>query len=299
MPSNVLQQWATEQSELTAQVATGVVAVEASRRRSLSGIAWNAETVVTAAEPLACANRVTVHTGTESLAAEVLGLDLSTDVAVLRVRSNLPAPARADSAVLRAGQPVLVAGRESGGPMAAWSHVQYLGPAWRSRRGGEIARRIRLEPALDAGLEGGGIFEPGGRLCAMAVLGPRGRVLGIPAETLAEVVERVARHGYLPQPYLGLRLQPVWLDETLRVQLERQRGPAIIVIGVDPGSPAATAGMVFGDLVLSVADETVETPIDVTRQIGRVPIGSAIAIELLRAGARQRLSVVTGERLRG
>jgi S1-C subfamily serine protease len=57
--------------------------------------------------------------------------------------------------------------------------------------------------------------------------------------------------------------------------------------------------MVFGDLVLSVADETVETPIDVTRQIGRVPIGSAIAIELLRAGVRQRLSVVTGERPRG
>jgi serine protease Do len=299
MQSTVLQQWATEASDFTARVAPGVVAVEASRRRRLSGIVWNAETVVTAAEPLACANRITVHTGTESLAAEVIGLDLSTDVAVLQVRNDLPAPARTDSAALRAGQTVLVAGRESGGPVAAWSHVQYLGPAWRSRRGGEIARRIRLEPALDAGLEGGGVFEPGGRLCAMAVLGPRGRVLGIPAETLAGVVERVARHGYLPQPYLGLRLQAVWLDETLRLQLERPRGPAIIVIGIDPGSPAATAGIVFGDLVLAVADETVATPIDVTRQIGRVAIGSTVAIELLRAGVRQQVSVVMGERPRG
>jgi S1-C subfamily serine protease len=299
MPSNVLQQWVTEQGEFTARAATGVVAVEASRRRSLSGIAWDAETVVTAAEPLACANRITVHTGTESLAAEVIGLDLATDVAVLRARTSVPAPARTDSAALRAGQPVLVAGRDVGGAVVAWSHVQYLGPAWRSRRGGDIARGIRFAPALDAVLEGGGVFESGGRLCAMAVLGPRGRVLGIPAETVAGVVERVAHHGYLPQPYLGLRLQPVLLDEALRAQLERQRGPAVIVIGVDPESPAMLAGMVFGDLVLAVAGEPVATPIDVTRQIGRVAIGSPVAIELLRAGVRQFASVVIGERPRG
>jgi S1-C subfamily serine protease len=133
----------------------------------------------------------------------------------------------------------------------------------------------------------------------MAVLGPRGRVLGIPTETLAGVVERVAHRGYLPQPYLGLRLQPVWLDETLRAQLGRQRGPAVIVVGVDPGSPATAAGMAFGDLVLAIAGETIETPIDVTRQIGPAAIGSPVAIDLLRAGARQRVSVVIGERPRG
>ncbi|HEX7157281.1 MAG TPA: serine protease, partial [Burkholderiaceae bacterium] len=238
MPTSALQLWARERADLTERAAASVVAVEAPKGRPLAGIVWDDDTVVTAAEALAGASGAVVRGGGRTFDAALIALDLATDVALLRARTGLPPPARADSTALRAGQPVLLVGRdgagEDAGPLARWADVQQVGPAWRSRRGGEIARTIRFSLRLDAALEGGGIFDAGGALCAMAVPAPRGRALGIPVETLAAVASRVAQHGYLPQPYLGVRLQPVWLDDAQRAQLGRERAPAVIVTGVEP-----------------------------------------------------------------
>jgi hypothetical protein len=121
---------------------------------------------------------------------------------VLRVPSRLTVPTRGTSERLRAGQPVVLVGRDGAEPLAQWSDVQLVGPSWRSRRGGEIARTIRFSMRLDEALEGAGIFDATGALCAMAVPNARGRALGIPVETLAAVQARFAQYGYLPQPYL-------------------------------------------------------------------------------------------------
>jgi S1-C subfamily serine protease len=303
MSSNALQSWARERADLAERAAASVVAVETPKGRPLSGIVWDADTVVTAAEALAGASRAVVRGGgAQAVDAAVVALDLATDVALLSAHTGLPVPARADSTALRAGQPVLLVGRDAAGedtgPIAQWADVQQVGPAWRSRRGGEIARTIRFSLRLDAALEGAGIFDAGGALCAMAVPALRGRALGIPVETVAAVASRVAQHGYLPQPYLGVRLQPVWLDDAQRGQLGRERAPAVIVTGVEPGSPAQRAGLIFGDMVLSLAQRPVYSPAAVVRELGGAAIGSVLAVDVLRAGVAQALSITVGERPR-
>jgi len=294
---DALQSWAQERADLVEQVAAGVVAVQTSKGRSLSGIVWDAETIVTAAENLT-ADRLVVRSAAERFDAEVVALDLATDVALLRVHSSLPAPQRGASERLRAGQPVVLVGREATQPLAHWADIQLVGPSWRSRRGGEIARTIRFSMRLDETLEGAGIFDAAGALCAMAVPNARGRALGIPIETLTAVQARVAQHGYLPQPYLGVRLQPVWLDEAQRAQFGRERETAVIVTGVEPDSPAQAAGLVFGDLLLDVSGHAVHSPGAVARQIGAAAIGSTLQLEVLRAGERKQLSMTIGERPR-
>jgi len=294
---NALQSWAQERADLVEQVAAAVVAIQTPKGRSLSGIVWDAETIVTAAENLT-ADQVVVRSASERLDAEVVALDLATDVAVLRVHSGLPAAARGTSERLRAGQPVALLGREATQVLAQWADIQLVGPSWRSRRGGDIARTIRFATRLDEALEGAGIFDATGALCAMAVPNPRGRALGIPVETLTAVQARVAQHGYLPQPYLGVRLQPVWLDETQRTELGRDRETAVIVTGVDPNSPAQTAGLVFGDLLLGVCGHAVHSPGAVAREIGATAIGSTLELDILRAGEKRQLSMTVGERPR-
>lgn len=292
-----LQEWASERLALTDRVAEGVVSVATAKGRTLSGLVWDADTVLSSAEGLS-GDRVEVRAGEARFEAQVAARDLATDVAVLRVTTGLSAVVPGDSTALRTGEPVVLAGRDAAGPSVQWTDLQSVGPAWRSRRGGDIARAIRLPLRLDEALEGGGIFTLAGTLCAMAARNPRGRALGIPVETLAAVAARVARHGYLPVPYLGVRLQPVWLDDAQRAELGHARGSAVIVTGVDADSPARAGGLAFGDLLLALAERPVHSPGGVARELATATIGSPLTLQVWRAGARQALTLMVGERPR-
>jgi S1-C subfamily serine protease len=292
----MLTEWSAARRALAEQAALGVVGIDRGRGLRFSGIVWDSDTLVTAAEVLHGADSVTVRTAHESVAAEILACDLSVDIAVLKGRTGAPGVSAGKSTELCSGDDVVVAGRGRAGSAIVWTHVEQVGPAWRSRSGGELDRLIRLSPHLYPGLEGGGAFDLEGRLCAMAVRGPGHQTLGIPCETIERIVTTVLRYGRLPQPYLGVRLQPVRLDAPLRQQLERRGLEAAIVVGVEPDSPAAAARLMFGDLILAVAGQPVENGIDLKMALARVPLGSELAIQVYRAGAMLDTTVVVRER---
>jgi S1-C subfamily serine protease len=106
------------------------------------------------------------------------------------------------------------------------------------------------------------------------------------------------QHGRLPQPYLGVRLQPVRLDESLRQQLGRRGLDAAIVVGVEPDSPAEAARLLFGDLVLSVAGQPIEHAMDLKIALARAPLGSPAGVQVYRAGVKHDITVVVRERSR-
>jgi S1-C subfamily serine protease len=289
----VLRTGADERAQLVARLSSRAALVEAPRVAA-AGILWRADTIVTAAEAVAHARciQVTVEGG-ERVRAEPLGIDLATDVAVLRAPGMPAEPIETgDSGTLRVGDPVLVAGRDRRGPLAHWSSVAQVGPAWHSRRGGRLERWLRLA-GLEPELEGASVFDLQGRLCAMAVLGPRRRVTGIPVETIARVVALIERHGHLPRPYLGLALRPVAL-ETKALAEPQER--ALMVLGVDPGSPAAAAGVLQGDVLLRADGAVLEDVSVLTRLLLASDIGHALDLEILRAGQKQAVSLRSAER---
>jgi len=294
--TSALTEWGAARRALAERAALGVVGIDRGRGVQFSGIVWDSDTLVTAAEVLHGADSVTVQTAQGAVPAQILACDLSVDVAVLRAKTGAPGISAAKPAGLRSGDDVVVAGRGRAESMTAWAYAEQVGPAWRSRSGGELDRLITLSPRLHRGLEGGGAFDLEGRLCAMAVRGPRRQTLGIPSETIERVVATVLQHGRLPQPYLGVRLQAVRLDESLRTQLGLSGSDASFVVGVEAASPAATAGLRFGDLILSVSGRPIENGIDIKVELTRVPLGSPISVRLYRAGTTLDTSVIVRER---
>jgi len=285
--NSALTEWATARRALAEQAALGVVGIDRGRGVRFSGIVWDPETLVTAAERLHGADAVTIHTVHGAVPAEILACDLSVDVAVLKTKTGAPGISAAKPASLAAGDDVLIAGRGASATTIVWSHAEQVGPAWRSRTGGELDRLIRLSPGLHPALEGGGAFDLEGRLCAMAVRGPRHQTLGIPSETIERLVSTVLQHGYLPQPYLGVRLQAVTLDNGT---------DAVIVVGVEPGSPAASANVLLGDIIASIAGRSIENALDLKIALARIPLGSSIDMQLYRGGDRLDATVTVRER---
>ncbi len=251
---------------------------------------------MTAAERLHGADAVTIQTAHGAVPAEILACDLAVDVAILRAETGAPGISASKADSLASGDDVLIAGRGASATSIVWSHVEQVGPAWRSRTGGELDRLIRLSPGLHPAIEGGGAFDLEGRLCAMAVRGPRHQTLGIPSETIERLVSTVLQHGHLPQPYLGVRLQPVRLDDALRQKLARNGSDAVIVVGVEPESPAASANLLLGDIIASIAGRPIENALDLKIALSRIPLGSSIGVQIYRAGARLDATVSVRER---
>ena len=290
--------WSDARARLVSAVEPSVASIVIGRNRHLSGIAWGKEYVLTAAEPVAGADRAVVSFGEAQTAAEVVATDLTTDVAVLRVPGH-NAPALTPSALsCGAGSIVALVGRGARGPSAAWGGVALAGPAWRSRRGGTLARRLEFDVRFAQGLEGAAAVDVAGGLVAMAVSGAGGRVLGIPAETLERVLTLVDQHGHVPQPYLGLRLQPLWLDEAAATRIGGGAAGTAVIAGIDPNSPAAGADVALGDLLLGIDGQRLTGIAAVAAHLAGASLGATLTLDVLRGGTPHTAAIRVGERPR-
>jgi len=200
--------------------------------------------------------------------------------------------------LLRIGETIAVVGRTLRGPAVIWGSVRLAGPAWSSRRGGKIDQRIELDVGFDPSFEGAAVIDTSGNIVAMAVPGPYHRVLGIPAATIETVVAKVDQFGHLPKPYLGIRLQPLWLDDDTRTKLGRKGRGIAAVGGVDAGSPAEQAHIELGDLLLRLDGQSADSVNDMARRIASATPGQTIALEVLRGGKPLTINVQVGERPR-
>jgi S1-C subfamily serine protease len=300
-----LKQISDERAQLVADSAASACAVLLRRRRVLSGIRWRGNLVITAAEAIGGAEQVGVRFEGEEVDAEVVATDLGTDVAVLRLagaaRTTPVVPniaALPTGIALRSGETIAVVGRTLYGPAALWGSVQLSGPAWTSRRGGRVDQRLELDVGFHPAFEGAAVIDMTGVIAAMAVPGPYDTVLGIPARTIETVVGKIEQFGHLPKPYIGIRLQPLWLDDDTRAKLGRKARGIAAVGGVDAGSPAAEAHIELGDLLLTLDGQPAESVNGLAQRIAGIDPGRTVALEVLRGGKPLTINVQVGERPR-
>jgi S1-C subfamily serine protease len=199
---------------------------------------------------------------------------------------------------LRSGETIAVVGRTLHGPAALWGNVQLSGPAWTSRRGGRVDQRLEFDVGFHPAFEGAAVIDMTGAIAAMAVPGPYDTVLGIPAQTIETVVGKIEQFGHLPKPYIGIRLQPLWLDDDTRTKLGRKSRGIAAVGGVDAGSPAAEAHIELGDLLLTLDGQPAESVNGLAQRIAGIDPGRTVALEVLRGGKPLTINVQVGERPR-
>jgi S1-C subfamily serine protease len=285
--SSPLLALSTELAGLIRDVAPSLVSIQSARARS-TGFSWRPGLIVAAENALPDDGEISIvaHGGASS-PARIAGRDPSTDVALLRIeRTDLPkAPGAAASPA--PGTLAVVAGAREGLASAALGVVSFVGPEWRSLRGGVIDARIELDAALARASEGGLALDASGKTLGMAVLGPRRRTLIIPMATIDRVAEALATKGRVARGYLGLGLQPVRLDGG---------GTGAMAISVDAKGPGAAAGVRQGDIIVAWNGEPIRGVHQLMRALGPDSVGSVVRLTLRRGGEPIEAALTIGER---
>jgi S1-C subfamily serine protease len=284
-----------------AAAARPLVAGIAVRGHALrSGTRWRQDVVV--------ASEQTLPDGEEAeialldggrYAARIVGRDAGTNIAVLRFDGGPALAAPPAPPEPQPGALILALGAdgmaEGGiGVSVRLGAIRSVGPAWHSRAGGHIARRILLDIALGSHEEGGPVLDAAGGLVGISTLGPRRRVLVIPAMTVERVLDPLLTKGHVERGWLGAAVQPVLVPEA--VQAEAGQTLGLMVIGVTRDGPAAQAGVLAGDILLAVDGAAVGSPSELARILGPAAIGSTVGLRLVRAGRLQSLDAIVGSR---
>jgi len=286
--SALLQELSAGITDLITGVANSIVGVRSGRSRS-SGFVWKPGLIVTADEPLSDEGELSVTLPQGNVvAAQLVGHDPTTDIALLRVKNHDLQPFSMSPSTVLTGALVLAVGAEEGSPTASLGVASRAAGPWRSMRGGEIDARIELNLRLRSSAEGGLVLNMQGQAIGMSVFGPRQRVLVIPSSTIDRVAGKLESHGRIPRGYLGLGLQPVVVGD--------EKESAAMVMSVDPTGPGALAGVYQGDILMTWNGERVQGLRPLLRALGPDSVGQTVTVGLRRAGKTRDVPLTIGER---
>jgi S1-C subfamily serine protease len=269
-----------------------VVAVNGRPRVPSSGVHWRPGLIVTANHTVHTDEDLTVtNPNGQPAAATVIGRDSAVDIAVLKVGvSDVAVADVGDSDAVRVGHMVLAVGA---GPRASWGVISAIGAAWSRRSESDV---FSLDLTLYPGFSGGPLIDARGFVVGLNTSGAaRHRQLAIPAQTVSRIVDAVLRHGRIPHAYLGVGTQQVRVPESFRGEGDQGQRTALIVVDVQPGSPAAGA-LLVGDVILSLDGTPISDPLDLRAMLRPERIGHRLAASVIRAGRVLDVDVTIGER---
>jgi serine protease Do len=290
-------------AQITERAARSTVAVHTEARGSSSGVVWRPGVIVTAEHALRRDEEIQVTLPDGRVVPAVLrGRDSATDLAVLKcAEAGTGLPEFGDVGLLKPGSITLAVGRtRASGPVAALGVVSLVAPERRTWTGAALAPYIRLDVRLQPTAVGGVVIDAQGHASGVATTKfARLGAIAIPAHTVSLVVDTLLEKGRIPRGYLGIGLQPVRLPEALRQSLQRNEKTAAIVLDVDANGPAHKAGIVIGDILVSLGGRQVAQLEDIQSQLHGEVIGKPVAVKFIRGGAIQEVSMLIGERLHG
>ncbi len=295
--TNQLSQLSDQIAGAVEVAARHVVAVQGGRRHASSGILWQPGVVVTADQALRHDDGLTViNAAGERIEATLAGRDGSTDLAILKLpqgQSQAPALSPAPEPA-RAGQLVLVVGRSpESGPQASMTILSAVSGAWRTWRGGKLEAYLRLDAATYPGTPGSLVVDSEGRMIGMATAAlSRLAPLAVPAATISRVVAALLRSGKIGRGFIGVGMQAVRLPASFGIQ----QASGLIVLSVEPESPAQQAGVIVGDTLVSLDGQPMSEVNNVLAALETDRIGQTVLAQLIRGGQARQIEIRIGER---
>ncbi|MBU7585139.1 MAG: PDZ domain-containing protein [Nostoc sp. TH1S01] len=287
-------------ADIVEQAGSAVVAVNAGKRICSSGIHWRNSIIVTSDESLGSYEEITVtFSDGHTVPVSFLGHDPSTDLAIFQLQNvSIPVAKIGDVTKLKVGHLVLGLARSSEGDIrAAMGAVSVVSGAWRSMSGGNIDQFIRPDITLYPGFAGGALVDAAGYVLGMNTAGRRGTALTIPASTIERVVNQLLTKGHIARGYLGVGMQPVRLPHNLKNSLNLPTTTGVIVVNVEASSPADQAGILLGDVLVTLDNVAVSDTGDVLALLNNSDrIGKLIKVQVVRGGALIELDILVGER---
>ena len=288
--STELAAFSSELAAIVEKTAPLVAAVHARPRFSSSGVFWRPGVIVTAEHTIRREDEITVTLPNGSNApATLAGSDPGTDLAVLK--ADFPAAPLALAATPAPGQIALAIGRsQDSGVNATMGIVSAVSGDWRTWRGGRLDHYIRLDLTLYPGSSGGAVINTAGEVVGIAT-SALSRIAGvaIPSATIDRVVDQILAQGRVSRGYLGVGLQPVELPDHQK---------ALIVLSLAPDGPAATGGVLLGDIVVTLGGAAVADTDDIQGALESHAVGKPVEVGILRGGVAKTVAITVGERPR-
>ena len=240
-----------------------------------------------------------------SMRGDVVGLDVDSDLSVVRVAHQsgaaLPWATIGDSRAVRVGQIAIALGNPYG-----FSHsvtagvVSALGRSLRSRSGRLMDDIIQTDAALNPGNSGGALVTTRGEVIGIntaMILPAQGLCFAIASNTARIVASRLMRDGRLRRSYIGVGGQNVPVPRALARSLKLAVSSGVMVVSVEPGSPAAVGGVREGDVIIAYGSHAVTGIDELLRLLTDERIGWAEQLTVLRNGERREILVVAAEKL--
>jgi S1-C subfamily serine protease len=245
---------------------------------------------------------VTLPSG-RSLRADLVGRDTGTDLAVVRIDGStgpaLTWARLADSRAVRVGQVAIAIGNPYGFHHSVTTGVvSALGRSLRAKSGRLIDDVIQTDASLNPGNSGGPLVTSRGEVIGIntaMILPAQGLCFAIASNTARFVASRLMRDGRVRRSYIGVAGQNVPIPRAVAKANQLAVSSGVFIVSVEPGSPAATAGLRDGDVVLALAGEAIAGLDDLHRALTGDRIGVSSVMTILRAAERRQLTVVPAE----
>jgi serine protease Do len=231
--------------------------------------------------------------------AKVVGKDLQTDVALLKIDAkSLPTVKLGDSKQAKVGEWVVAIGSPYGFENSVSAGI--VSAKARSLPDSNYVPFIQTDVAVNPGNSGGPLFNLAGEVIGINSQiysrsgGYQGISFAIPIEVALKVKDQLVKHGKVTRGRLGVTVQDVNATLAQSFNLDRPRGA--LVSTVDAASPAEKAGLEVGDIILKYDGNAIERSSDLPMLVADTAPGNTAKVEIWRKGASKVVSVSTGEK---
>lgn len=242
---------------------------------------------------------VTLSDG-RNLTAELIGDDPDTDLAVIRIDApNLVVAKLGDSQSLRAGQLAIAIGNPYGFQTTVTTGVvSALGRSFRSRSGRLIDNIIQTDAALNPGNSGGPLVTSHGEVIGIntaVIISAQGICFAVPINTAKMIIGSLIRDGKVRRGYIGIGGQNVPLPRRVVLFHELSGYSGVLVISTEANSPAQTAGLQEGDVIVGINQQPIANIDDLHKLLTHDQVGVRSQLTILRRYQKLLVDIVPEE----
>lgn len=300
--ASALNEYSNALIDLIAKTSRSIVAVKSAAYRVVSGLIIRENLIALPNHALRRADPIPVQFADGNKAeATILGRHVGFDVAILKLEGHkLPLLPSCDPAQLKAGTLISVVGLTVDvGPSASLGIIGAVGGPRRTWRGAALDHFIRLDVNLYPSQSGAAVVDSTGALIGMATPSLlRHSAAAVPLLTLNRIADELLNQGRIRQGYLGIGVQPISIPPALRQGGVIALDAGLIILSIEPDSPAARANLQLGDILLSIDDHPMTDIEELQAALRSENIDRTVEALLLRGGAGIRVQLTIADRIR-
>jgi len=233
--------------------------------------------------------------------AEMVGDDPETDIAVIRIHApNLIAARLGDSQSLKAGQVAIAIGNPYGFQTTVTTGVvSALGRSFRARSGRLIDNIIQTDAALNPGNSGGPLVTSHGEVIGIntaVIMSAQGICFAVPINTAKTILTPLIKDGFIRRGYIGIGGQNVPLPRRTVLFHELSVESGVLIISVEDDSPAQTAGLVEGDVIVGIDNQPIASIDDLHKLLTHDQVGMRSQLTIIRRDDKLIVDIVSASK---